>query len=488
MLNLIKDMMDWIARNVLKVFFLCFLVVAIVVKGMYSFWDMPYFELSTIYDIVILIVVCILYGIIYKKRNWIQENIRYIWGFFFFMLLAVLFIYLVPLKPFSDMEHVYQAAIQFANMQWDGILNDVYWNAFPGNMRLGIFWGILLLPFPKTLVTIKVINALFAYGSIFLISKLCEAYGLKYSKVIYMILLCFLPIILYINHVYFDLPFLFFCVLALYLNKRYNNIILVGIILGIAAYLRKNAQIFLIAIVLDYVFKKMKKKEIRNNILNIVKVLITIILCIGISKCMKGIVDETFLTAEHKSYPGWNQIYIGLNEEKLGMMDGDFSYDRDAGDIVARIQEYGSLKTVKILAMKTFWLWTQGTYQAQRYGFGLDVENELDKFEYETIITKRLLNDEQKVRKVVNALMRTQYMIMFALMTYTLWRKKDISDMRILYYIIIATFLIMIVYELKSRYIFHCFPGMAVMSCWALENIEQREWKCRKKGEIKKER
>lgn len=200
---------------------------------------------------------------------------------------------------------------------------------------------------------------------------------------------------------------------------------------------------------------------------------------------MKGIVDETFLTAEHKSYPGWNQIYIGLNEEKLGMMDGDFSYDRDAGDIVARIQEYGSLKTVKILAMKTFWLWTQGTYQAQRYGFGLDVENERDKFEYETIITKRLLNDEQKVRKVVNAFMRAQYMIMFALMTYTLWRKKDISDMRILYYIIIATFLIMIVYELKSRYIFHCFPGMAVMSCWALENIEQGEWKCRKKGEIK---
>ena len=75
---------------------------------------------------------------------------------------------------------------------------------------------------------------------------------------------------------------------------------------------------------------------------------------------------------------------------------------------------------------------------------------------------------------MANAFMRAQYLILFALMLYTLWKKKDISDMRVWYYIMIATFLIMIFYELKSRYILHCLPGMAIMACWAMDNIDYK--------------
>ena len=65
--------------------------------------------------------------------------------------------------------------------------------------------------------------------------------------------------------------------------------------------------------------------------------------------------------------------------------------------------------------------------------------------------------------------MRNQYIVLFALMVVMLWKNKDISDKREIYYVIVATFLILIVYEMKSRFIFHCIPLMAILGCGAFE-------------------
>ncbi len=475
MIQNLSKLMDYIARNILKIVFLVFLLVAIIIKSMYSFLDMPYFEITNLYDVGMMLVALGIYGVIYWKRDLIQEKGNYLLGFIIFMIIAIGFIYLVPLKPFSDMQHVYDAAIKFGNRDWSSILNDEYWNTFPSNVRLGVFWGILIFLLPKSLITIKILNSLFAYGTIYFIAKLCKLYGFKYDKIIYCYLLIFSPLIMYINHIYFDMPYLFFCVLAIYLNKRYDNIIFSGMALAVAAYLRKSAKIYLVAIIIIVVFDKLKSIKpfsINKKIVKeAVKIILAVIICLGISRLSINFVKGIFYGEDYKSFSSWNQIYIGLNEERLGMMDMDFSYDRTAKDVIDRIVDYGPVKTTEILTKKTFWLWTQGTYQAQRYGFGIDTQSEEEKFEYSTILTKHLVNDNQTLRRMINAFMRAQYLILFALMIITLWKKRDISNIRIWYYIIIATFLTMIVYELKSRYIFQCMPAMAILACQALEYI-----------------
>ena len=116
----------------------------------------------------------------------------------------------------------------------------------------------------------------------------------------------------------------------------------------------------------------------------------------------------------------------------------------------------------------------QGTYQADRYGFGINTISEEEKFEYVTVATKHLLNDGQRTRKIINSFMRDQYILLFFLMVVMLWKNKDISDKREIYYVIIATFFALIVYEMKSRFILHCLPLMSILACGALEiNIKE---------------
>lgn len=471
-MNRISCLMDFIAKNILKIVMGAVFFIGLVIKPMYNFDDSPYFELITSYDVICGLGILGISYAIYKLRNLIQEKMRYIYGFVVFMAIALLFIYFVPLTPFSDMKYIYESALQFSKFDWKELMQGEYWQMFSSNLYLGAFWGILLLPFPKTLVTMKVLNALFAYGIIFFTAKVAESYHCKYNKVIYVYLLQFIPLILYINHIYCEMPFIFLCILAVYVYISKDKIILAGVILGVARYLRSNATIFLLAMCFDIVFKMIKNGSCRLARKNIVRVALMLILFNVIFSSGLRIIKDNFIGYDVKSYPKWNQFYIGINEEEFGFMNGDFSYDRSFDDVLQRIEDYGAVRMTKIFAKKIHWTWMQGTYQAQRYGFGVDVDNALEKFEYETFLTKYLCKDTQKVRKIINASMRAQYMLLFAGMLIVFWKKKDIDDFRVLYYIIIATMLILIIYEMKSRFILHCLPLMAVLACKGIEYFE----------------
>src|SRR5574344_2007921 len=98
------------------------------------------------------------------------------------------------------------------------------------------------------------------------------------------------------------------------------------------------------------------------------------------------------------------------------------------------------------------------------YGFGIDTDNWNDKFQYQTVITPYVLNDSQFLRKVINAFGRAQYYVLFGLSIITLWRKSSADKFRLFIYMFMATFLIMLLFELKSRYILFLFPCMLIMA------------------------
>lgn len=78
------------------------------------------------------------------------------------------------------------------------------------------------------------------------------------------------------------------------------------------------------------------------------------------------------------------------------------------------------------------------------------------------------MSNDQITRKLINSFMRAQYLILFLGMVinilFSMYKKIDIESERELYYIIIGTFLIMLIWELKSRYIIMCIPQMVIMA------------------------
>lgn len=470
-MNIIKHIMDCLAKNVLKIIFSIIFIFALFIKAMYSFDDSPYFTFPDIYDFSMGIAAIVLFFVIIKYRNLIQNHINYKLCFVVFMLVSILYIALVPLKPFSDMSAIFNGAVHFSRFEFKEMLSNEYWNVFPGNILLAVFWGILLVPLPKSLVTIKIINAILVYIISVLTRKIAKEYNIEYYNLVYLLALTFVPLFLYINHIYFDLPVILICMLAIYLFVKKKNIILIFAILGIGKYIRSSVSIIMLAILIVYIFEEIKessalKKYIKNVL---IALFVFILLGFGLPKLVYKI---CYGDTEIKSYSGWNQIYIGLNETEFGFMDNDFSYDRSFDDIVTRIESYGPQKMVKIITKKTFWLWSQGTYQAERYSFGSDVTNYSEKFQYQTIATKYLLNSNQKMRKLINAFMRAQYLILFLLMIISFWQEDNIDTYRLFYYIIIATFLIMLIYELKSRYILQLFPLMLIFAVRCIDSYD----------------
>lgn len=474
-MNILKSTMDFISKNILKIIFSIIGIFAFFIKGMYCFDDSPYFTSNTIYDLILFFISLLIFVTIFKLRSFIQHKLNYKIVFGIFMFCAILFIILVPLKPFSDMNAIYTGALHFSRFEFKELFSDNYWSVFPGNIVLAIFWGIILIPLPKSIITIKIINAILLYIIAVISRNIAKEYNVENYNLVYILLLTASPLFLYINHIYFDLPIILISMLALYLFIKGKNIFLIFTLLGIGKYIRSSVSIIMIAILFIYFFNYKSNtndsKTRRNYIKNIIlAIALFIILGSGLPKIVLRL---CYGNEPIKSYSGWNQIYIGLNESEFGFMDNDFSYDRSFDDIVNRVTDYGPAKLTKILTKKTFWLWSQGTYQAERYAFGPDVEHSSDKFQYDTFLTKHLLNSSQKLRKIINAFMRSQYIILFFLMILAFWTENDMEHYRIFYYIIFATFLIMLVYELKSRYILQLLPMMTIFSVRGINNLQQ---------------
>lgn len=478
-MNTLKCLMDYVSRNVLKIVFSIIFIGALVIKAMYSFDDSPYFTHNNLCDYVMIIVVCVVLGLIIKFRNWLNVHMNYKLCCVAFFIISLLYILMVPLEPFSDMAAVYRGALKFARFEISDLLDDNYWKLFPGNILLAVFWGIILIPLPKCLITIKICNIIFIYLIVLITRNIAKVYGVRYYNIVYLLMLTFIPLLLYSNHVYFDLPVMFLCLLAIYLFVKGKNILLVFGILGVGQYIRLSVSIFMLAILIVYIFNSASKINKSNIFQYIKRIGLSLIVFVFLGFMLPRIVQKACFGDEKvKSYSGWNQIYIGLNEEEFGFMDNDFSYDRSFSDIINRVKAYGPYRLSKILTKKTFWLWSQGTYQAERYGFGGDVSIWSEKFSEETILTNYLLNSGQLLRKIINSLMRAQYLAVFLLMICEFWNEKNMEQYRLFYYLFFATFLIMIVYEMKSRYILHLLPMMVI---FAVRFIEEHSFLKNKK-------
>lgn len=458
--------------TVLGILFLGMLLVSLFVKAMYSFNDSPYFTRNNLMDYFFLGMHFLIIAMMYKYRGYIQSYFSLRVFSFLFFYFAIVFNILSPVIPFSDMGKVYDGALDIASLDLNALFSESYFQVFPGNIKLSLFWGVVLLLLPKTVFSLRLVNAILLYMVSVLCLKIAKAYGLKYYNLSFVMMTFFGSWIMYTSVVYYEGPLIFLSMFALYMYKCKDKLLLSALILGIAAYFRMLAVVFVVAILCDYLLNSKNSKERKTA-----DALKAVICYIVVSFVPTKIIWLLFIRGRFEEYPIWNQFYIGLNEAEFGFMDQDFSYSRNPGDILQRIIDYGPLRTIRIIIKKTFWLWTQGTFQAQRYVFGEDALIENEKFYYHSLLTNHLLNDNQKLRCVINSFLRAQYLSILFVTSYALLTTRRRKEFTVFINVLVFTFLGMLIYELKSRYILHIIPIMSLFFAEGVERLEQQIWK-----------
>lgn len=448
--------------------FVCFFVAVLgfsfFIKPMYDFSDAPYFSWYTFLDVIVLCFGGLFITYVIKYCDFIEQKLSYKWMILAYLVCAVAFIVLVPLIPFSDMKYVWESALDFSNFQWDKIYASEYMQTFKGNIKLSVILGLCLIVLPKSLFSLKALNILFLLGIALCSAKTIEHLQWKYSKLTCCCILFFMPAFLYINHIYFDLLFLLIASLSLYLyTKSRNNIILPFLCLGFAYIFRVNAFLYVAAILIDFGIHMFQQKVALKRIL--MQFFISILVFFGIGMGGAKLIARTFYDSSIPSYPIWNQLYIGINENKFGFMDGDFDVNRSLSDVIDRMKEYGAMTMTEIYMKKNLWIWGEGTYQSSRYAFGLDSEDYREKYAYATPITPYVMSSEQDGRKFITAFCRIEYLSFAAMMLISVYQqRKNISTSRIFLLVFLCTIGILTFYEMKSRYILHCFPLMIMMA------------------------
>lgn len=474
-MNKLMKIIDWLVQRFWQLFSVVIFLLALVIKAMYAMEDYPYFTWSSLGDVVILSLTILSVYLIYINRDKIEKKIKYPILILVFGVIGILFILLVPLIPFSDMKYVTEGALCIGRGDIHQILQSEYLQFITKNLKVSIFYGLFILFLPKSVISLKLVNVFLYLLSAYFMGKICFNLGYLYPKMIFILTASFLPLILYCNHIYFDLPTLCMCTIAVYfytLNKSLKNILLAAIFLALACSLRTLAYLFAMAIIIDYIFiyKKEKIKKEYNKY--------AVLLFIGIIFLfpqLNNMLVDSFLKVEKSETESiWTQFWMGINEEEFGFMHNEiYDGEKTFSDFYNLLISRNAKQNVCLFGKKIFWTWTQGTYQAQRYGFGNDVDNALNKFKYETPITKYLNYDAQKTRQLINMLCRAEYLTMFFFMIMGLYnmRERERDKYRIFLYLLLGTFLILIFYEMKSRYVLHCIIPMMVLSIRGMDRF-----------------
>lgn len=448
--------------------FLIFASVAVfgmIFEADYSFLDYPYFRINDPSKILyILISLCMVIAHMYIGSR-ISWNVKAV--IFIYIAASLVYIFLIPLEPYSDMKYIYDIAVNGLRDE-TGYLS-VYNNQIPVTLYLWIVMGI----FGKSIIVPKILNVVFNIIILIFMRRIYMLFGKSENdaKGIIWFSSTFMAVFLYVNHIYNDILFTMLTVILIYMIlKREYTAVRSGIIclLSVVQYLiRPSGIIYIIAIVLFMVFYQ---KEWKKCIVYICAVTIMIT---GIVKINKAF----FCVDEDKTYPVWSFIQMGVNEEEFGFQDGTHSPDWTFEDCVDKYKELGAAKVLKIFAKKEIWMWSEGTYQAQRYAFG----DENAAYERENIITDNIRDiDESPIRNIVENFMKAQYYI------YILFALSGIAAVRnekkcvLLFYLICGFFFFYMFWEIKSRYIYSLYPILMILSYTGWNNFVCKIKSCNK--------
>lgn len=451
MRDFLIDSINFISKSVLFILFL-FLILSVVIIPVYDFSDMPKFELINGKNACCIIVILFIFYLFYNKYfNNIAKVFTVKKIIFCFVIVSIIYIFLIPLNPFSDMEQVFNGAKELSDFNFS-ILKSEYFVRAPNNIVICFIYAFIFIFLPKSIITLKVFNVFIICVIYIILRKILELrITLNNKKNIYFTLVyfTFLPLLLYENHIYTDIIFIQFITIAVFLYQKEKYVCSFSILL-LAYFIRAISIIYIVAFIIC-IIKENKIRVVLDNYRkkNIIIISLFLFFTINMWAFPK-------LTGSSNSLPIASYVYIGLNEPEFGFQDGTHSVDRSWNEVKERLFNYSFSRFLKMELKKNFWIWGEGTYQTARYAFGEKSENQ---FQYKTILTDKLGDEKAPIRKILDWIMRIQYWVMSLFTITYLFMSKDHTDFlpKLLFS---GFFLFYVVWEMKSRYILPLYPWL----------------------------
>lgn len=447
------------------------LVLEVVVQPEYDYADFPYFDHNSVALFISVFAVVVITGFIMLIGNKLS------WNSFmplaFYLLVSVAVLLLVPMIPVSDQGTVYEIA---ANDYADP---NEYMNYNSNVIPSIIYTHFVLSVLGKSIWAPKAVNVLCGFLSLVLMARIYglisgkkevssekddEFFSVSERKMLWLGAI-FLPVFLYNNHIYNEVPAVTLSLLTIYLVIKDNQPILfraITVVVSCLQFVLRQSGIIIVIAATLYIFFYLKHK--RYAIVYFVSIIAGYLLLVKCGEAVLG-VDTS------QSYPIWSFIKMGVNDTEFGFQDNTHAPDVTLRDCLDRYREYGLIKVLTIYLKKTYWVWGEGTFMAGRYGYGW-LQN---KYLYETFVTKAIFGiPEPKFRIITKIIMRAQYLFyMFLAVVGTVKARKN-NRFSILFFIVCGFLCFYILWEIKSRYLYGVYPIFLIMAMYGWDNLPHR--------------
>lgn len=418
-------------------------------------------------------------------NKYIRKDKKYvIISFILLIIFQLLFAYIFAVTPGWDFGAIYYGAI--SNIRGEVTFNNYnYFYIYPNNLAYGlllsaIFYPIKLLGLDNFLIYGIVgilINILCIDISLLILFKIIREYFKKENhKIFWLLSIICTPFITYVPIFYTDtlsLPFIiggvYFLLKIINDSPKKSNLILSGILLGIAYCLKPTAIIIIIAFIIFYLIL-INKKRLITRLLTITIVLITFIIPILSLNIYKQVYfDQEKL--DKTSFPLTHWLMMGLT--------GNGGYNQEDVDYTASYiglenkKEY-NLKIIKerlqnlekenelfdFYTNKALYVWGDGTYYSiAKLNVNPIRENKIKDY---------ILNSEKNQLFILFS--ESQLVLTLLFIILGMLFKKYLTDKQqtlqvFLNIIVFGIFLFELLWEARSRYLVNMIP-ILLLSCY----------------------
>ncbi|NMA64934.1 MAG: glycosyltransferase family 39 protein [Clostridiaceae bacterium] len=409
-------------------------------------------------------------------------------------LVQTVFILILPVKQFADQDAVNKIAVDIIHGYFGHFQKGGYLYVFPNNVGITLLLSLLYRILSVPLLLPKLLNVLCSVITSYLTFRIYEhtiGENKRSETGGYAVLIFssfFLPAILLNNLVYNDV-YATTLFLGAVLNaikytksKKSRYLIYTGILILAGDFLRRLGVIFIIAITIYFILKKVR-------FLKAFVFLIVAAICLRLPLFA---VNTYFLATDKiseplgkNSIPVYMWINIGMGQRKFGYWDDSFSYSKyfNEGEwnkeksseiykslIKKNIESNGISGIANTYLKKNIWLWTEGTYQAEYYGIGSW------GYLYTTSATK-LVENNRFLRDQVRWLLHgSNFLLLFLSLTGLIDSifRKNIYPLILPVISILGFVGFYTIWEIKPRYIFPCYPYLILLSYYGLTIIYEK--------------
>ncbi len=410
-----------------------------------------------------------------------------------YIVVQVLYILLFPVNAYEDAAIVEGFAREFLHGKFSSLGVGRYLGYYPNNIGITILFTFLYLFLPDSLLTLRFFNVIFSTLTAWLTYKLYkELFPHEKNSALGVLVLtvCFLPAIILDNLTYGDIISTSLCIAGLLFAVKFvktshlKYAVYTALLLMVGNFMRGVALLFLLAVLVYWALNSKifsrplnSKRFIAGTVIAVLAFTLPlrIFSFVGFKN---GIISEP--VGIHAN-PVWRWINIGFpSDSKLGYWDGGRNtsifvsrYKCDPKlasrffihDIIDKYQTIGKKNTLKGYVKKTFWTWTEGTYNVNFYGLSQAVKPENFKL-YDTPLIKYAEPGDRILRGSLDWFLHTYNWITLALMAYYLWfciRQKDFRA-ELLVYSVLLYLGFYFFWEVKSRYLFGLYPIFIILS------------------------